>query len=905
MADTMKYVRALDGTVEGDRLTLGGKAASLNALVRAGLPTPKAYCVTTGAYHDFVERVGLTGEAIASDPARLRDALEAATFPQDLQHEIAAAYATLGGGRVAVRSSAVSEDSAESSFAGQYKTFLNVEGERAVIDCIKRCWASLWTDHAAVYGRRREAVAQSGDTEKSIAVVIQQMVNADAAGVLFTTDPIGGDANRIVIEAAWGVGEGVVSSQVVTDSYLVDRTDFTVASTVRHKPMRTICHRDGGVALEKTPAMIADAATLTDDQAAQLARHAMTIRRSCGPAFADKELDVEWAIKDGKIAILQARPITVSDPHAAHAVFADPEEAENSLRDNTMFSRMDTGEIVTGLMTPFGLSFCRFYQHNIHGPAVKTMGLLNMSPSRHFMGYIRGYVYLNISASAYMLTQCPPTRDHMKFTKRYATDEVDLSNYRNPYGEPVKGFAYLRSALYWLRQQIINVATAEKTAQRMEALGKERIDRFLALDLTTMSLEELNAELELIDRNFLASCSAYMPFFLQSFALYDALAELCETWLGGRGEGLHNRIKASLNNLRTIDVTKGVVALANTVKAHQELRDLFLDASADELVERLQINSSGKTFWDGPFAEFLRQFGSRGRQEFDLSIARWNDEPLYLLKVIRLYLLNEFDLYDKMRESDAKRREDTERLLSTLPLKARLKLRFVISSYAKMADLRERVRPVFVAETWFYRKITLEIVRRLSEEGMVRLSDLPFLDFNELRDYVAGQKTAAQAFSRELIEKNRREHLINLRADEPPMSIVGGYKPKRSTAAARLADDGDALVGLAASPGVVVARARVITDLQRQAEEFQQGEILVAKFTDASWTPLFVLAAGVVADIGSPLSHSSIVSREFGIPAVVNTRSGTLKIRTGDFLYLDGDAGVVRIEERAERQAAA
>lgn len=905
MAEKMKYVRALDGTVDGDRLTLGGKAASLNALVRAGLPTPKAYCVTTGAYREFVERADLTGKTTANDPARLRAALGEATLPEDLQREIAAAYATLGGGRVAVRSSAVSEDSAESSFAGQYKTFLNVEGERAVTDCVKRCWESLWTDHAAAYAHRRDAVAQIKDAEKSIAVVIQQMVNADAAGVLFTTDPIGDDANRMVIEAGWGVGEGVVSSQVVTDSYLVDRTHFVVARTIRHKPMRTVCNPDGGVVMEKTPASIADAATLTDDQAVQLAQYAMTIRQSCGPTFADKELDVEWAIKDAKIVILQARPITVSEPRATHAIFADPEETESSLRDNTMFSRMDTGEIVTGLMTPFGLSFCRFYQHNIHGPAVKTMGLFNMSSSRHFMGYIRGYVYLNISASAYMLTQCPPTRDHMKFTKRYATDEVDLSNYRNPYGEPVKGLAYLRSALYWLRQQIINVATAEKTARRMETLGKARIDRFLARDLTKMSLKELNAELELIDRNFLASCSAYMPFFLQSFALYDALAELCETWLGGRGEGLHNRIKASLNNLRTIDVTKGVIALADMVKAQQELRDLFLNGSADELAERLQLSSPGKTFWDGPFAEFLRQFGTRGRQEFDLSIARWNDEPLYLLKIIRLYLLNEFDLYDKMRESDSKRREDTERLLSTLPLKARLKLRLVISSYAKMADLRERVRPVFVAETWFYRKVALEIMRRLSEEGVANLSDLPFLDFNELRDYVAGKKTAAQAFSPELIEKNRREHLINLHAAEPPMSIVGGYRPKRSNAAARLADDGDALVGLAASPGVVVARARVITDLQRQAEELQQGEILVAKFTDASWTPLFVLAAGVVADIGSPLSHSSIVSREFGIPAVVNTRSGTLKIRTGDFLYLDGDAGIVRIEERAERQAAA
>ena len=341
------------------------------------------------------------------------------------------------------------------------------------------------------------------------------------------------------------------------------------------------------------------------------------------------------------------------------------------------------------------------------------------------------------------------------------------------------------------------------------------------------------------------------------------------------------------------------------VQRQGELRDLFLSTAAEELIGRLQQHPLGKAFWNGPFAGFLREFGTRGRQEFELTIPRWNDEPQYLLNIIRLYLRNEFNLHDKMREADALRAEETERLLKTLPAKARLQLRFVISSYAKMADLRERVRPTFIAEAWFYRRIVLEVMRRLSEQGVVRMSDLPFIDFNELRAYVAGHKTAAEAFSHELIEKNRREHLINLRAEEPPMSIIGGYKPTRSKAAAELAGDADALTGVAASPGTVVARARVITDLQRQAEELQKGEILVVKYTDASWTPLFVLAAGVVADIGSALSHSSIVSREFGIPAVVNTRLATQKIRTGDFLYLNGDAGIVRIEERAERQAAA
>jgi pyruvate,water dikinase len=177
------------------------------------------------------------------------------------------------------------------------------------------------------------------------------------------------------------------------------------------------------------------------------------------------------------------------------------------------------------------------------------------------------------------------------------------------------------------------------------------------------------------------------------------------------------------------------------------------------------------------------------------------------------------------------------------------------------------------------------------------MEELPYIDFNELREYVAGRKSAQQAFSADLIERNRRSHLLNQRLQEPPMAIIGGHEPRRQAADTGEADDTRVFPGIGASPGTAMGRARVITDLQRQAEEFQQGEILVARFTDASWTPLFVLAAGVVADVGSMLSHSSIVSREFGIPAIVNTKHTTRRIRTGDMLYLDGDAGIVRINQ--------
>lgn len=899
-----KSVVRLTGREGGStRDRIGGKAESLDQLIGAGLPVPPACCVTVEAFAAFLRHARIEAaierwETLDEEGrAQLRQQIERGPLPDELRAGILAAYRELGGGEVAVRSSGVEEDGAALSFAGQHDTFLYVEGEEQVLQSVRRCWASALSERARAYRSRGGALAARAPR---MAVVIQRMVEADVAGVLFTADPFDGDARTTVVEACWGDGEGIVSGRVSTDTYRVDvGARRVVERTLRHKVVMSRRSGPDGAALRNVPPERVAASTLTDEQAVQLAALGERIRLHYG-----KPVDVEWVLRDGALAILQARPITAVAPRRAAKLYANPDEPDEAIRENAVFSRMDTGEIVTGLMTPLGLSFCRFYQRNVHGPAVKPMGLLDIGDPKDYMGYIQGHVYLNISASAHLLTQCPPTQDQMKFIKRYATDDLDLSRYPYPYGAPTSGLGYVRSAAYWLGWQVRNAVTADRTVERMIALRRQETARFQALDLRGMSLRELDAELRRVDRNFLAACAAYMPFFLQSFALYDALAGLCAKWFGGKGT-LQNRIKASLNNLRTIEVTRAVRTLAERAGASPALRRLLLETPLDELPAALQRDREGQAFWQTDLGAFLSEFGTRGRQEFELSIPRWFDDPKYILQLVRLYLGSDVQLEERMSAIDKGRDEETRRLLATLPWSARLALKTVIGLYSKTAARREATRPTFIAETWFYRRIVVEVLSRLAARGLASMDDLPYLDFNELREYVAGRKPLEEAFARELIERNRRQHLINLRSPEPPMAVIGGCVPQREAPGL---DDADApsgaICGLGASPGITVGRARVIVDLARQAEELQRGEILVAPYTDASWTPLFLLAAGVVADVGSMLSHSSIVSREFGIPAVVNTKHATRTIRTGDLLYLDGDAGTVRVEAAAADRAA-
>ncbi|MDW6004017.1 PEP/pyruvate-binding domain-containing protein [Vibrio mangrovi] len=869
---------------------LGGKAYSLNHLVHAGLPVPVAFCVTADAYQQFIRETLPAPLLTSGEMAQVRETILNADIPESIKQAIQQAYQNLGENpRIAVRSSALDEDGQSQSFAGQYETYLHVQGIQDVLHKVRSCWASLWADRAELY---RQEHRQGHVSQSAIAVVLQEMIDADAAGVMFTRDPLSGNQDHVVIDSCWGLGEGVVSGQVTTDTFTLDKATGTViAQEVRSKPNYCQCDDKGRVTILPTPEPLRDVPSLSQEHLAELNRLARQARLIYGT-----DLDIEWAVKDNKVWLLQARPVT-TEAKAATVIYANPWETRQSVKEGALFSRMDTGEIVTGLMTPLGLSFCQYYQKHIHGPAIQTMGMADISDWTIYMGYIQGHVYLNISGSAHMLRQCPPTRDEMKFTTRYATDDIDFSHYQNPYGPGVQGWDYAKSAWHWLKQQIHNVRHAPKIVEQMIELRQQETKRFLALDLSKMTLADLNRELERADKYFLESCAAYMPFFLQSFALYDALTETCDKYLGDQGNGLQNRIKASMNNLRTIEVTLGIIKLVETINRQPQLKKLFEQHDASELADILQQDSEGRTFWNGPFEAFLFEFGARGRQEFELSIPRWRDDPSYLLQVMKMYLQHPVNLQEKLKETETLRNQDSAQLLNGLPRMARLKLKMLMKLYGVMAERREATRPTFITETWFYRIIMLEVLGRLESKEIVRREDLPYIDFQRFRDYVAGRISADEAFSADVLNENRHQHLLNTHADEPPLAIIGGYTPQLRVAAS---DNTDQLKGLAASPGQIVAKARVITDLQAQAGELQPGEILVARFTDASWTPLFALAGGVVTDIGSALSHSCIVAREFGIPAVVNLKTATQQIKSGDTLIVDGDNGHIMIQRQEE-----
>ena len=305
-------VRPLGDLSSTDLAVAGGKGANLGELLRAGFPVPDGFVVTTAAYDAFVAAGDLDAHLDRLSPGPDAETAIAALFASaDLPPEIAAAittaYGELGGGPVAVRSSATAEDLPDASFAGQQDTYLNIDGAEAVLDAVRRCWASLWNARAIAY---RQRARHDADAALSIAVVVQRLVPAEVAGVMFTANPGNGRREQTVITAAWGLGEAVVGGLVEPDEYVIDRSrPDAVRRRIADKKVMTV-GVDGGSQEAATPASQVDAPTLTDDQARELAALGARIEDHFGTPQ-----DIEWAFAEGAFHIVQARPITaLPDP---------------------------------------------------------------------------------------------------------------------------------------------------------------------------------------------------------------------------------------------------------------------------------------------------------------------------------------------------------------------------------------------------------------------------------------------------------------------------------------------------------------------------------------------------------------------------------------------------------------
>ena len=824
----------------------GGKGANLGDLVQAGFPVPDGFVLTTRAY-------GLAAEAAGVDAARPAEAgerLRTSPVPDVIANAARKAYDALGSGRVAVRSSATAEDLPGASFAGQQDTFLDVSGEEGLLDAIRRCWASLWNERAVAY-RHANGV---DDTKVSLAVVVQEMVDASAAGVLFTADPLTGRRRHAAIDAVAGLGEKLVAGAVDPDHYAVDVASHEIVQ----RP-----------AAGKT-------SVLSDQEVLTLAEFGDRVERHF-----NAPQDIEFALdQERHVRLVQSRPITTLYPLPEDA--PDPEQ---ELR--VYFS----GNVFQGYfepITPMGIQFFRLLSGALSGmfgfpvkdPVAGSRILKD--PGMRLYVDVTPIVRDPVGRRVFMtLTSMGEARSSTVLVQLASDPRLPLARRSRFHSVRAIGGAMIRAGVPHAAFRVIR--SPNRTPERYV----REIEEFARIDLPSDATpaQRLDAFerliLSVVPRMFPRMIGTILPAML-SFALAARLlrgrARMDELQIITRGAP-HNP---------TTEMDLELWALCADVRADADSLKALLGRTPAELAAGYRDGALPPRLQAG-LKSFLARYGFRSVGEIDIGVERWSENPEHILGALANYLR----LGDDALAPDAqfaKGEREAEAMIASLLGRVhgprRAILRVVLGRVRALIGMREApkfqiIRLLATPSRELLKPVGHELVTRglLADED-----DIFFLTLPEARRAAGGEDM------RELVAARRdafdHEHA---RRHIPRLLLSDG-----TDAEAALVSVSEGLRGSPASPGVVSGTARVIRS--PAGARLEPGEILVAPSTDPGWTPLFLTAGALVMEMGGMMSHGAVVAREYGIPAVVGVAGATEQITTGQRVTVDGSAGTVVVE---------
>ncbi|MFB8142303.1 rifamycin-inactivating phosphotransferase [Streptomyces parvus] len=878
--------RVLDlGEVDEDQAGLvGGKGAHLGALSRVdGVRVPDGFCVTTDAFRRVVaatpEVDALLDRLAEADPddrqavraigAEVRRAVEEAGIPDDLAAEITAAVARFGEeAAYAVRSSATAEDLPTASFAGQQDTYLNVVGAAAVLRHISRCWASLFTERAMIYRRR------NGIDHRTVhmAVVVQRMVFPDASGVLFTADPVTGDRRTATVDAGFGLGEALVSGLVNPDVFRV-RDGEVVARTIAVKERAVHALPGGGTREVAVEPRQRERPALTDAQVVELVRLGRRIEAHFG-----RPQDIEWCLTDDGFRIVQSRPITTLFP------VPDPEAADG--RTPNVYVSVGHQQMMTDAMKPLGWSM---WQRTAMVPMHEAGGRLFVDVTPRLASPASRAALLDILGKG-----DPLVRDALETVLE--RDEFDLAvpdaghgGLAGPAG-PAPGGAPEAS---------VTEASVTEADPAIVAELVERSERSLAAlerDIRTKSgpaLFDFLAEAFEEHKRVLSdpqSMRAIMAGTEATWWLNDKLGE----WLGEKNAA--DTLTLSAPGNITSEMGLDLLDVADAIRPHPEVVAFLNDVDVqddDGFLDELAKLPGGSAAREA-IETYLGRYGMRCVGEIDITRPRWSERPATLVPLI-LDNVRNFGpgaaerRFEQGRQRALQAERDVLSRLRALPDGERKagETKRMIDQVRAFAGYREYPKYGIVCRYFLYKQALSAEAGRLVRDGVLtEREDVFHLTFQELEDVVRSHRADDRLIARRKDEFRSYEVLTPPRVlTSDGEAVTGSYRRNDLPAGA--------LPGLAVSTGSVEGRARVILDLADA--ELKEGDILVTRFTDPSWSPLFLGVAGLVTEVGGLMTHGAVIAREYGLPAVVGVDRATRLIRDGQRIRVHGTDGYVEI----------
>ncbi|HEX4249889.1 MAG TPA: PEP/pyruvate-binding domain-containing protein [Pseudonocardia sp.] len=871
---------------------VGGKAANLGELTRAGLPVPGGFCLTVGAYRRVVADVAALGAVLDqlegggnADPGELatlagkaREAVAGAPVPADIEAEVARSYTALGTAvPVAVRSSATAEDLPFASFAGQQDTYLNVVGVPAVLDAVRRCWASLWTDRAVAY-RVTNHIAHR---EVALAVVVQRMVNSRVSGVMFTANPVTGRRREAVVDASPGLGEAVVSGAVNPDHFVLGLDGGPLRERrLGDKRIEILSVAGGGTVTRERPADAEPVACVTDGQLAELAALGRQVEDHYG-----SPQDCEWALDESAtLWLTQARPITTLYPLPTYpgpagdgsAAYFNMTLAQGLVRPITPMGLAAFRLIGSGLADLFGVPVA----DGLAGPSrARVAGqrlFVDITPAlRHPLGHAAMFKMFGV-----MEARAAEVVAELGKDPRFAVRKQSVV----PLLRAVGRVAWrLR-----IPPRVLHALVRPAVAQRQTRQVAERVRAGLAVPAGASAEQRLDHVERALRQVVAPTFPSLAPGAAAGFLSLGLAARLLGPDL--RGGELEKVLRGLPHNVTT-EMDLELWRLAGRIKADPASAAAVESAPAPQLAERYLRGELPPPVQSG-MAAFLGRYGHRAVAEIDLGLPRWSDDPTHLFGILANYLrLGDGSVAPdtQFARAVAGAEQQVRDLVAAAGRRGRLRGRavgFALDRARALAGLREEPKYQLVVAMGQVRPQLTALGAELAAAGrLATAGDVFFLDLADVRRGLRG------ADLRELVARRREDYDRELRRRQIPRVVLSdGTEPEAVSTARDVAVDGQ-LVGTPASSGTVTGIARVVLD--PVGAHLEPGEILVAPSTDPGWTPLFLTAGGLVMEMGGANSHGAVVAREYGIPAVVGVPNATHLIKDGDRIEVRGAEGRV------------
>jgi pyruvate,water dikinase len=874
------FTTALRDAVDVGRV--GGKAHNLARLIAAGQPVPDGFVITDDALDAFLDATDLR-PAIASLRARLDPrspmgircagetiaALVAeSSIPDSVEEALAAGLAELGAGPAIVRSSAVGEDSAEASFAGQLDSIADVTGLGLARRALLRVWASQWSPRALAYQLSRHVAL------RGMGVVVQHQVPSAVSGVLFTTAP--GHRGHMLVEYCAGAGDGLVSG--------------------RENPGRLRLSRDGRQRTVDARLESQHVESLLTEQALfQLARAGREIAELFGAPQ-----DIEWTLEaDGTLWILQARPIT-----------AAKRAANGTSREQVYWSNANVNENFPRPISPLLYSiastgYYHYFRNLGRAFGISRRRLLAMErPLRQIIGVHGGRMYYNLSSIHGVLRSAPfgelLTASFNQFVGSGDTSTHAVTKHAGPFRTAAQAVELAAIAVKVTWQYLFLTTRVARFERTISEFAEQTSPDCLRDATVAELLAHLRGFLDIRNHRWKDAALADAA----AMVCYGVLQRLLAGLLPGTDQhALHNNLLKALPDLVSGVPPLKLWELSQLVRADATLDSLVRHRKAADVLHAVRTRDEFQEF-NRRLSAFLDDWGFRCSGELMLTMPTFQDEPERVIELIQSYLAS-----GATSPAVILARHAQERLAETRRLKAALGYRWlavgtILRWTQKAILLRERARLKQALLYTRLRHIALAIGCHLVDDHRLETSqDIFFLTADEIDGLLSGMSMFPDHVT-PLVALRRHAHLALASTSPPDTFALGAGEYLRGDesggpSTAPVADESQAeLRGTGACGGRSEARAAVLDDIS-DARRLAVGDVLVTRQTDPGWGPVFPLISGLVIERGGMLSHGAIIAREFGIPSVVGVQGATSRIAHGARVRVDGDRGVVRILEEA------